>query len=256
MTTPDIERELTGVLQRHAEVAMSRTDTQAELKEFHDRVEGGPLRTGRGRVVTGAAVAAAAAVALGVVWFADVTGGGEDQGPAQDPASGQTTDERTAQEFVDAVTTGDVAEARSFLAEGATLSADLLWQLTLTKARSMEHDVQPCQTIGGSDARATVVCPFDYHAYRSEQLGLGPFGNNSVTVVMTDGEVRSVQPIYNWDGNGDSALKGEIGAWVRENHPGEWRFLDSNDVRPAEMPRWIRLWQQRTQEYADAMTAG
>jgi hypothetical protein len=253
MTTPGIERELTAVLQRHAEAAMSRTDTQAELKEFHDRVGGGAPRTGRGRVVTGAALAAAAAVVLGVAWFADVTGGGADQEPAQDP-SGQTADERVAQQFVEALAVGDLA--RPLLAEGASLPVDLEIQFDRNEAWSIEHDVQRCDAIRGTDFGTTVVCPFDYHAYRSEELGLGPFGNNSVTLVLDDGKVRSFQTAYNWRGNGDHELYGQIEAWMRENHSGEWKFLDSPDVRPAEMPRWIRLWQQRTQQYADAMTAG
>lgn len=255
MTTPDIERELTAVLHRRAEAAMSRTDTHEELQEFHDRVEARPGGAGRRRVAAGAAVAAAVALVAGVVWYADVTGGVDDQGPAQDTGSAQTTDERVAREFAGALVDGDVAGARSFLAEGATLPDGWGRQSQRNEAWFADHDVKPCETMSTSDFGTSITCPFDYHNMRSEEMGLGPFGNNLVSLVVNDGKVRSFRAAYNSDNNGDGELYRQIGAWVRENHPGEWRFLDSQDVGPAERSRWIRLWQQRTQEYVDATTA-
>ena len=255
MTTPEIERELTAVLQRHAEVAMSRTDTQAELKELHDRVEGGPPRGGRGRLV-GAAVAAAAAVVLGVALLADVTDWRADQAPAQDLAPGRTADEQVAHDFAEALLAGDAAQARSLLAEGTALPEGWGRLEQRNEAWSTTHDVKPCEAMSTTDYGTRIICPFDYHNLRSEQLGLGPFGNNNVNLVVGDEGVRSFQVGDNSANNGDEQLYHQIGTWVRQEHPGEWRFLDSPDVGPAEMPRWVRLWQQRTQEYADAMTAG
>lgn len=256
MTTPEIERELTAVLHRHAEAAMSRTDTHEELIELQDRVTRPPGGRGRRGVVAGiAAAAAAAAVVGGAFLVVDDSGRGDDDA-AQD-VDQPTAAEQAAQEFLSAFTAGDVAGARSMLVEGVTLPQEARFQIRLNRAFSIEHDVKPCETTSTSAFGTRLVCAFDYHAYHSDEMGVGPFGNNSfVVVVDAEGGIRSVQSAYNYQNNGDQQLYDEIGAWVRENHPGDWQFMDSvREVSSDEHARWTQLWQQRTQEYADSVAS-
>ncbi len=115
--------------------------------------------------------------------------------------------------------------------------------------------MQPCQELSTAPVGTTVGCPFDYHVLHSEQLGLGPCTNNIFTVLVADGKVVSVEPLYEFGTNGQLDLFEAIGAWVRENHLGDWASMESADGHTrAEMQRWYPLWKQYSQEYADAMT--
>lgn len=258
MTTPDIERELTGVLQRHAEVAMSRTDTSAELERFHNRVEETAGTNTRRGLVAAAAALTAAAVTAAAMWYSGP--GQEDESMPADSRAAQTAEERVAQDFADAFFAGDTERVNGHLAEGTSLPGDLPLNLgwhdyqRLIEAYSTEHDVQTCQETGTSPSGTPVSCPFDYHSLRSEELGMDPFGNNNLSMVVTDGVVRGLGISYNGENNGEEELYQEFGAWVRENHPGEWAFLDRRV--PDDAARWVRLWQLRTAQYADAMTRG
>lgn len=83
MTDSDVERRLTAVLHRHAEEAMTQTDTVTELNKFNNRVGQGNCGPGRGRAGIAAAALGAAAVVASAVWF----GFGQEGTPAPvDPA--------------------------------------------------------------------------------------------------------------------------------------------------------------------------
>jgi hypothetical protein len=255
VTTPDVERRLTDALHRHAEDAMRRTDTSAELDRFHERVGEASGTNARFGLVAAAAAMTAAAVMAVLVWST---------GPAQDEESlpadsraAQTADERVGQDLADAFFAGDTDRVRDRLAAGTSvrgsLPSNLGWRdhLRLREALSADHDVQTCQETGTSPSGTTVACPFDYHSFRSEELGLAPFGNNILSMVVTDGEVRGLQVSYNTENNGEAELYKDIGAWVREEHPGEWAFMDQ--WVPEDTARWVRLWKLRTAQYADEM---
>ncbi|GAA1931404.1 hypothetical protein [Nocardioides marmoribigeumensis] len=75
MTASDVERRLAAVLHQHAEDAMNRTDTLAELDRFHDRVDQDSPSQGRRRAGIAAAALTAAAVGAGVLWIGLGQGG-------------------------------------------------------------------------------------------------------------------------------------------------------------------------------------
>ena len=251
MSTRDLERELATVLHRHAEDAMNRTDTQAELRKFHDRAaEEGPGRNRARWAVGGAAAAAVVAVGVGLL-AADLGDDRADSGPAGDPAPAQTAAEQVAQDAVTAFTTGDADRLASLLAPGALPG----WRAAIREdqAWSRTYDVEPCREQGSRSEGTEVGCLFSYHLWHSEELGVGPFENNFFTVVVKDGKVVSAVASYNFANNGQSDLFDAIGAWVRANHPGDWRFMANTEGHtPAEMQSWYQLWEQYSQEYADA----
>lgn len=251
MTASDVERQLTALLHRHAEEAMNKTDTSAELNKFQERAQQDPGGTGRRRAAMLAA-AAAAAVGAGALWYATVMDTDDRSAPATDPESSQTADERVAQDFLEALTTEDFDTATSYLAADAQMPEG--WRdTTLTEAYSVEHFVQPCETTSTSALGARIECPFEYHARGSEQLGLEPFDASMFTVIVDDGEVRSFDALYGRDVNGEADLRDDIGAWVEENYPGDWEVMDPSSA-PEDEQRFIELWQERTQQYVDAMT--
>ncbi len=115
----------------------------------------------------------------------------------------------------------------------------------------MRTVVHPCTETSTSSAGTVVDCPFDIHAFHSEQLGTGPFTGNMFTVGVKDGRIVSAEETR---ADATSGLDDQflaIGEGVRENHPGDWQFMSSPATRPADQRRWYRLWTVYSQEYAD-----
>ena len=252
MNTQQVERELAAILQRRAEAAMNQTNTQTELLEFNAEVESRAKRDRR-RWVAGGGLAAAAAVVAG---FALWPGDGDDDrsGPAGEPD--QQSAEEVADGFVQAVADGDVDKAASYVAAGATPWEG--WRADMREEGVGQQDyavIEPCETAFTSDAGTRVSCPFSYYLLRSEELGLEPFGNNEFSILVADGKVVSGEIRQDWFNNGQSDLLEAFGAWVRENHPGDWAVMNSEqDGSPADQGRSDRLWEQYTQEYVEAQT--
>jgi hypothetical protein len=127
--------------------------------------------------------------------------------------------------------------------------------LRLNNAWSREYFLKPCDVTSTGPAGTTVICPFDVHVLHSEQLGLGPFTDNFFTVRVKDGRVMSAEEFSPSGADSQDQIFSAIGAWVRENHPGEWGFMSRPATHtPAEMQRWKLLWERYSQQYADAMT--
>jgi hypothetical protein len=270
MTTPDIERTLTAVLQRRADDAMSRTDTGSELQELEKRLAQAAEARTRRWVVGAAAALTAAAMALGAVWSSGL-GTAPDSGPVRPDRPTQTAPERVAQRFAEAFAAGDNRLVATSLAERTAGPPGWRHYAARAEAWSMDYDLQTCQATSTTEYGTNVECPFDFHSLRSEELGLGPFGTSSISVVVDEGKVRTFRISFSDVGGGEERLYQDIGAWVRENRPGDWAFLSgrwsllvppagSDQTRPAgtlprsEKERWIRLWQQRTRQYVDAMS--
>jgi hypothetical protein len=245
MTTP-LEARLSEVLSRHAEDAMRQTDTLQEQQELMHRVRREGRR--RGRVIAG--VAAAAAAATIAVWAGGL---GETTGP--EPVEDVPSEsEQVAQDVVDAYAEGDGPRLAAYLGSTQAL-AD--WRAELRRDRAWDITVypEPCVEIYTNPQGAQVGCPFSYHAFGSERLGLGPFGQNVFKVTVERGRVTAVDVSYNSAGNGEAELFDAIGAWVEEHSPADWALMETPDPAPAEQARWLRLWDRWIEEYVDAHTS-
>ena len=243
MSTREIELELADVLHRHAEDAMVNTDTRSEYERFDERVAG-ELPRRRRRLVAGALVASAATVAA-AVWAVDL-GSSPGPGPAQPE---RTIAERVADEFFAAVAAGDTDLAASYVDRGEVRWSEWESHMRLNDAWHVEYLPQPCEEMSTSAASTLVVCAFDYHAQGSDELGFGPFGMNALSLRISDQQVVHAEASYNADNNGQAELFKAIGAWVRENHPGDWKFMETAGQTPPVSDRWYRLWERRIDEY-------
>jgi hypothetical protein len=244
MTAPDLEHVLAASLQRRAEEAMINTDTRAEYDRFEERLADEAPRRRRRAVGGGAFVAAAVTVAA--VWVSGLVTNDPAPGPAQPD---RTAAERVADDFFAAFAAQDADLTASYLASG---SAWPEWRLEMQRASAWhaEYFPEPCQELSTSLAATNVICGFEYHMLGSEELGLGPFRNNAIDLRISDGEVVHVELTVTFDSNGQTALYDTIGAWVRENHPGEWAFMNNTEgYTRAELDRWSRLWDRRIDEY-------
>ena len=258
--TTDLESRVAQVLQGRATEAMDATDTGAELRELqerrtHERTSARPRRA----VVGAAAALTAAAVVLGVAWFAG-PGDDPDRGPVddrmiQDPA------ERLTQEFAEAFADGDNARVATMLADKSDSPPAWRDYAKLADAWSIEYLLSPCQTIRESDFETEVGCTFDVHVLHSEELGLGPYGDNLMSVTVRDGKIQWFNVVYNTQLSGATELYDSVATWIVENHPEDWELLNSDwafiqraALPQSDVPRWVWLWQRYSGQYADEMT--
>ena len=257
MSTRDIERELTAALHRHAEAAMSRTNTHMEHERFQDGA-GDRTRRDRRRWIAGAAVAAAVVAVAGfAVWSADPGDERSDSSPAGDP--GQSAEAlAVAQGYADAFAAGDVDRAASYLAP-KTAWEEVRGEMRAEGATAWrrEYFFEPCQAGFTSVTGTRFTCPFSYHVLRSEDLGLGPFGGDTwLSAFVEDGKVTSTQLVLDYGDNGQAELFEAILAWIEQNHPRKVELIEipSAEATPAEERRANQLFDQYVAEYVDAQT--
>lgn len=253
MSNLDVERRLTEVLHRHAEDAMTQTDTQHELREFLTRGDQEPTRTRasrRGLAVLGAGVAAAVVAGL-VAWSPDLTPDRERPAPVQEPTPASV---QIAEEFVAAYATNDTATVTSMAADPAE-AAD--WRILMARndAWGVEFIFEPCQELTTNSLGSGVACLFSLHVLKSREVDRGPFENAIFSVwVDDDGKVFDAEPTWNHELNGMGEHVEEVTGWVLRTHPAEREFLEleEQDVPPAQFDRWARLWQEYVADYVRA----
>lgn len=254
MSTQDVERELTAVLNRHAEDAMDSTDTQAERARFYDVVEAEPGNDRR-RWVVGVAAAAAAAVAVVGVWTADNVGE-EGELPPTEPTL-VPSDVEIAQGFVDAYGDGDLVRAATYLAPGKEPYPD--WEIYVERNVAWDATFlfEPCEAKTETPIGTAVLCPFDLHVMHSAELGEGPFTGNTFTVYVKDGAVTQADDQMPFETNGMGVYLDTVLAWVEQNYPAdaEFLFLDEPDVPEAQRSRWLRMWEHHLDAYLEAKTS-
>lgn len=253
MTTSDLERRLTALLQQHAEDAMNTTKTEERLQRLLDETEKDTRR--RRRRWTGGALVAAAAAGAIIVWVSGV-GDDPETGTTPEVATATAEDEAVATAFLDAYRAWDRERAASYVADPAFVEAlDRGW-MRWSEAVGFTLLVDSCEE-GGSSATVTrVQCAFDYHALGSDELGLGPFSDNVFSISIRDGEIVTANEELEFMSNGFSEQMWEpFGAWVSRAYPEDAAIMYADwpgTSLEAHSPRSIELWRQHTRDYVEA----
>lgn len=255
MTTSDLERRLTALLQRHAEDAMNTTNTEERLQRLLDESERDTRRRRR-RWTGGALVAAAAAGAI----IVGVSGVGDDPETGTTPqvatATAAEEAEALATAFLDAYGSWDRAQAASYMADPSFVDAlDRGW-MRWSEAAGFTLLVDACEEGGSSAEVARVQCAFDYHALGSDELGLGPFSDNVFAISIRDGEIVMAAEELEFMSNGFSEQMWEpFAAWVSRAYPEDAAIMYADwpgTSLEAHSDRSIELWRQHTRDYVEA----
>ena len=95
---------------------------------------------------------------------------------------------------------------------------------------------------------------------RSDQLGRGPYDNSLFMVTVENGKVVDASLNFSGVSNGyDDEMWHPFEAWMDEQHPEDDElmnaFWDPASTK-AEIDASLQLWEQRTQDYVDAVLAG
>lgn len=192
---------------------------------------------------------------------------GEDDAPATDQPLAATAAQveanavEIATSFVEAVGTFDAERAVDYLAEGAEVPEGLLAEqlpvlISFYEAQGYQQMLDPCEvTRGFANGTVDVRCPYDFHAIRSDELGLGPYHGSYWELTIGDGEIVRAMQVWEiekfspqmWDPFRD---------WISATYPEDFDAMyngGGTNFRLSEES--IRLWEEHTREYVEELAA-
>ena len=208
-------------------------------------------------VVAASVAAAVAATVVGGLLGVDKVG---------DPAQNPDISEAVAREFLDAYGSFDADRALTYLtddaiakgiADGWDTTVEFRLGLAHYRAQGYKQTVNDCEPVGNSESGVSLVCTFDMHAIRSDEIGLGPYTGNHWNLTVRDGKIVSAKQQIAFGTNGFSEQMWEpFARWVRVEHSDDVLAMYADESQ--EMQRFTkesnRLWEQHTAEYAAVVT--
>ena len=125
--------------------------------------------------------------------------------------------------------------------------------LSYLEAMGYEQILDPCEELASStSARTSLRCPFDYHALRSDEIGLGPFGGSYFDLIVIDGRIVRASKFFATEGFSVEVWE-PFAAFVSTTYPEDAAVMYVDDtyseVRLTEES--IRLWEQHTRDYVE-----
>lgn len=244
---------------------MSTKQIEPDLGAWNDQ-ERRQQRATRNRKIGALVVAAAiGAVAVAVV-IASREGARTTPADRQQPSLNPTPVDRSAivatQGFVRAFGAFDGERAITYLSDFPTLRMDATTPeevptlTTFLKAMGYQQLTghHGCSVTGTSDLGTGVRCPFEWHAIRSAEIGLGPYpGHWDFTV--RDGQITFAA--LSWRlGKFSPQMWEPFREWVRQAYPKDVDVMYVDDGGNFSLTkRSTRLWEEHTQEYVDVARA-
>jgi hypothetical protein len=189
------------------------------------------------------------------------------------PANGSTAvnpvgaAEEVATSFLGAYGAFNAEQATTYLADDADLTGfigsgysegpeGLPRFISFLEAEGYEQTITSCEgSPVGPDI--SVVCAFDFHAIRSDEVGRGPFTGSTFTFTVRDGQIFRASQY--WEIAKFSPQMWEPFAhWVSTTYPKDAAVMyqDGTYANYSLTQRSIRLWEQRTREYVKQVRAG
>jgi hypothetical protein len=212
------------------------------------------------------------AVAAALVVLAACDGG--DEAPATvSPTPPEASAEEIATSFVEAYGAFDAEEAITYLARDAAIvdlfgsvgahrgvegsPDELRLLISLLKAEGYRQLLDSCEAQASASASGTTIhCPFDFHLFGSDRLGLGPYGGSSFDITVLDGEIVRADATFEVE-EFSSEMWEPFEAWVSEAHPDDATAMYEDEthtgVRLSEES--VRLWRRHLREYVREMHA-
>jgi hypothetical protein len=204
----------------------------------------------------------AAAVALLVIGAFLVYQSRDDGVTGQQPVEVATS-------FVEAVGAFDAEQAISYLGDDAEISKligsvgaqgvegtqeEFRLLLSLFEATGYKQMLDSCKgsSVSSSATGASLSCTFDYHNFRSDEIGRGPFSGSSFSLTVLDGEIVQARMDFGIEEFGPQMWEPFAG-WVSKTYPEDAAVMYSDEthsgVRLTEES--IGLWERHTRGYAD-----
>ncbi len=203
----------------------------------------------------------AAAVALLVIGAFVVYQSRDDGVTGQSPVEVATS-------FVEAVGASDAEQAISYLGDDADISlmissvgapgvegtlGELRLLLSLFEAQGYKQMLDSCKDLGSSAAFGTNLrCTFDYHNFRSDEIGRGPFSGSSYSLTVRDGEIIQARMDFGIE-EFSTQMWEPFAGWVSKTYPEDAAVMYGDEthsgVRLTEES--IGLWERHIRGYAE-----
>jgi hypothetical protein len=239
-------------------------------------------RPSRHRWAIIAAAAAVVAIVIGGVVLATRDDDPNEQIPAAttvapDPA---TAAEEVARGFVDAYAAGDADRALTYLTDDVIASEawgsaeEFRREIAWNEAARFKWNVHDCQRHAGAtedalqpDDRApaasgqpigTIVrCGFDFHEFGSDAIELGPYGEVFWDLTIRGGEIVATSRELSTP-RSSGEMWGPFASWIRTEHPDDVpvMYRDYTQTWGQTTDEALRLWEQRTDEFVQAVLTG
>ena len=132
--------------------------------------------------------------------------------------------------------------------------------LSFNEATGFQVIPTSCKKTGSSSLGTYVRCMFDFHTLRSEAIGRGPYSGSYFDLVVHEtpqewGAIRDVSGTVElakvvpemWD---------PFTEWMSATYPLDVTVMYDNLRNYRMTPRSIRLWEQHTREYVEAVQQG
>lgn len=169
--------------------------------------------------------------------------------------------EAIATGFVEAFGAFDAERAAGYLAPGAEIpeglrAEELPLLISFFQAQGFRQMLDPCEVTSTAASGTWVLCPYDFHAIRSDVIGLGPFHGSYWFITVRDGAV--VRAIQEWEIEEFSPQMWKpFAEWVYTTYPRDFAVMYTGghdnfrrtNFRLSEES--IRLWGRHSREYVE-----
>ena len=201
----------------------------------------------------------AAALALIIVGAAVVYQSRDDGATGHPPAE-------VATNFVEAYGAFDAEQAITYLADDADITTligsvgaqgvegtlqEFRLLVSLAEATGYKQTLISCEELGSTGSGITVRCTSDYHNFRSDEIGRGPFSTVSFDLTVRDGEIVRAQQDFGVE-EFSTQMWDPFARWVSEAYPVDATVMyedGGGGMRLTEES--IRLWERHTRDYAE-----
>jgi hypothetical protein len=211
---------------------MRRTEVGRESKRFDRRL----------------LIGAVAAVALILIGAFVVSQSRDDGVNGQPPV-------KVATSFVEAVGASDAEQAISYLGDDAEISlmissvgaqgvegtlGEFRLLLSLFEATGYKQMLDSCKDLGNSASGTSLRCTFDYHNFRSDQIGRGPFSGSSFSLAVRDGEIVQARMDFGIE-EFSTQMWEPFASWVSKAYPEDAAVMYADETHSG-----VRLTESRS----------
>jgi hypothetical protein len=215
----------------------------------------------------GAFAVAAAIVVVAVAVIVGTRGGQDSTTPANPPTTVNPSDrsaEDAATDFFLAMSDSNENQAISMLAKDANLYGyglegirEFRLLMRLNEAIGIEEILDSCEESGSTALSAVVRCTYDFHALGSDEIGRGPYsGSYDEFKVRHDGKILGAFRYMEF-AKFSPQMWEPFAEWVSTNYPQDVAAMYKGDLSDYWLtPESIRLWEQHSREYVEAVNQG
>lgn len=126
--------------------------------------------------------------------------------------------------------------------------------ISLLRAAGYQQLLESCETTGDSRSGTLVHCPFAFHLFGSDRLGLGPYAGSSFDLTVLDGEILRAEASFDVD-EFSTEIWEPFEAWVSEAHPEDAAVMydDGTHTGMGLSEESVALWKRHVREYVQEM---